>query len=201
MIRIIRITVNEPGTTTLADARPMVVNGEGVYVTIEGGIASLHVDGAIAAQMDADDMTITEAQAWAVEYRNAMNEMDAAACEEALDRMVEAWDREKVYVNAALTVREDGAAMRQEADRMAADTPAGPYRYYSQARDKFITYPAHDPRHPLNAAKTMKRDADVLMAWTAADEMGYMAYISDGVADTDGYFIPLLRESWKTSQS
>lgn len=189
MIRIIRITVNEPGTTTLADARPMVVNGEGVYVTIEGGIASLHVDGGIATQMDADDMTTAQAQAWAVEYltKDIPSEPDMDAVNEAL------------YGPAVKAVHATGAILATEALQLTAEAKPGPYRY-TLAIGRKVTIPESDPRHPLNLAYAKNLEADILSAWTSADESGYVRYVSDGLADTDGTFFPMGRASWKATQ-
>jgi hypothetical protein len=70
-----QITVNETGAKTLNDSRPMQIAGQFVYVTMGAGTASLIVGGRIVAERSADDMSTTEAQTWAADYRDSMNEV------------------------------------------------------------------------------------------------------------------------------
>lgn len=55
---------------------------------------------------------------------------------------------------------------------------------------------AWDPRHPARAAGSVRRAGERLSRWTQADEDAYGRYISDGLADTDGYYAPLDRAAW-----
>lgn len=187
---MIRITVNEPGAATLNEARPMVVDGKGVYVSVVSGIATLWVCGEAVAQMDADDMTTRGAQSWAVEYLNQdiPTEPDMDAVNEAL------------YGPAVEAVRATGATLARDAEAARQEAPTGGHRY-RLATGRVTTVTPSDPRHPAQVAYAMKREADILTAWTSADESGYVRYVSNGLADVDGTFFPMGRASWKTSQS
>lgn len=186
-----QITVNETGARTLADARPMRINGSNVYVVVGAGTASLMVAGRIVDEKTLTRrMSATEAQAWAVSYRESIT-----ADEEAV---AEATDPEAVYAGAVETVRDAGALMDQQADKMAANVTDAPHRYRNSL-GRMVKVDSSDPRHPLNASKTMKTRAAVMMAWTVTDEIGYTRYVSDGIGDTDGHFAPLDRDAWKVT--
>jgi len=197
---MIKLIVNEPGTTVLKGARPMRIGGQPVYVVIDNGVASLNIEGRAVAIREADDMTMTEAKNWAVQYRDAMNEAAEAAQADAREHMEEAYRVESIHASAVQRIHEDGASLYLEADEMAAEAPEGQYRYYSHGLGRCIVYNETDPRHPARVAKTLKRQAEILMAWTARDEADYKRYISNGLADTDGYFVPMQRDAWKRGQ-
>ena len=176
-----QITVNETGAKTLADARPMLIDGQPVYVVVGEATASLIIGGRIVAEDDADGMTIDEAQAWAVNYRAEFN----ATVDEAVNP-------ESVYAGAVATVRQSGSNLNTKADvvELMALTAKQSRRIGKS-----------DPRHPVNAAAHYRRQAAVLLAWTVADEIAYSRYLDDGISDTDGYFTPETRQAWKTSHA
>lgn len=175
-----QITVNETGARTLKDARPMMINDHKVYVVVDGGTASLFVGGRIVAERAADDMNTADAQAWAVEYRESL------AAPVATD--------ETVTPAVAQVCR--AAAQLIERAKSEEVHGAGPYTYRN-ANGKPRTFTVDDPRHPMQAAKSYRADAEILGAWTAEDESGYGQYVSDGIGDTDGYFAPVDRAQWK----
>jgi hypothetical protein len=186
-----QITVNEPGARTIRDSRPMQIDGQNVYVVVGGGTASLMVAGRIVAERTAETMSTTEAQTWAVSYRD---ERDAVAIVADEDAVAEACNPEAVYAGAVEQVRAQADQIRAEADLYAAHGEA-PARIGQ--RQRRVT--SDDPRHPARRAEQMYRDADRLAAWTATDEQAYGRYVSDGIGDTDGYFAPIGRAAWKAT--
>lgn len=199
-----QITVNETGARTLADARPMKIDGQNVYVVVGGGTASLMVAGRIVAERAATDMSIIEAQAWAVEYRTAMNESATVTVEDwdavtVADEaaVAEATDPDAVYALAVSQVRAQADELLSKAE-VAEAHGDGVYKVRT-SDGKVRRFPAHDPRHPMNAAKSYRADAEILAAWTAQDESGYGQYVSDGTGDTDGWYAPLDRAAWKAT--
>lgn len=193
-----QITVNQPGARTIRDARPMIVDGQNVYVTVGAGTASLHIGGRIVAEQAADDMSTTAAQEWAVSYL-ADRDAAAAADWDAVDvTAAPAADVDEAkYADAVQSVRDAGALLDQHADKMRRNAKPGRYRHVSQMDGRVRFFNDTDPRHPINAWKTLKAQAARLMAWTAQDEAGYSRYVSDGLADTDGHFAPISRDAWK----
>lgn len=207
-----QITVNEPGARTIRDARPMQIDGQNVYVVLGGGTASLMVAGRIVAERAATDMSTTEAQDWAVSYRDEQAaDLDAAWGEwiedthvdpvELLDELVadeeavaDACNPAAVYAGAVEQVRAMADQMRAEADLYAAHGE-GPARIGTRQRKVTVD----DPRHPARRATQMRRDADRLAVWTWQDEQAYGRYVSDGIGDTDGYFAPIDRAAWKAT--
>lgn len=210
-----QITVNETGARTIREARPMQIDGQNVYVVVGGGTASLMVGGRIVAERAADRMSTTEAQGWAVEYRDEQatagqdgmddddhdgydapwyDEDDEQSADEAA--VAEATDPEQVYAGAVETVRAKADELLAQA--VAAEAHGeGPYRFRSSLNGRMRTFHNSDPRHPSRAAKSYRADAEILAAWTATDEQGYGRYVSDGIGDTDGYFAPIDRAQWK----
>jgi hypothetical protein len=184
------ITVNETGARTLAEARPMRIAGQNVYVVVDAGTASLMVSGRIVAERAADGMNTTEAQTWAADYRDAMNE-DADARTAAFADEITA-----TVSPAVVQIRDAGQQLLVEADKLAAHGE-GDYRHRSALDGRMRTYHNADPRHPARAAVTLRTRAAVLMAWTDEDESGYGQYVSQGIGDTDGYYTPVARDSWK----
>lgn len=182
-----QITVNETGARTLADARPMQIDGQNVYVIVGGGTASLMVGGRIVAERTAAEMSTTEAQAWAVEYRNGLV-ADETAVEEACNT-------EAVYAGAVEQVRPQAAELLAKAEAAEAFGDA-PYRCRNSL-GRMVTFHNSDPRHPAQAAKIYRSDAEILAAWTDSDEQNYNRYFSDGIGDTDGYYLPESRAQWK----
>lgn len=211
-----QITVNEPGALTIRDSRPMQVDGQNVYVVLDGdsSTASLMMGGRIVATRTISSISTKEAQDWAVQVRDEQAaDLDAAygdwaeathvdpaellsglvADEAAVD---EACDPEQVYAGAVEMVRSwaDGLL----ADAAGAEAHGdGPYRFRSSLNGRTVTFHNSDPRHPAQAAKSYRADAEILAAWTATDEQGYGRYVSDGIGDTDGYFAPVGRAQWK----
>lgn len=173
-----QITVNEPGARTIKDARPMRIDGHNVYVTLADGTASLIVAGQTVARREVDDISIAAAQAWAVGYRDGTADVKNG--------------REE----AARQVRESAAKLLEEASYLEA-FGTEPYRH-TLPNGRVVRFHSSDPRHPAQAAVTLRRRADVLAAWTAEDEAGYTQYVSDGVGSTDGYYAPLTRHAWKS---
>lgn len=182
-----QITVNENGARTLADARPMRIDGHNVYVIVGGGTASLMVGGRIVAERTAAEMSTTEAQAWAVDYRNGLV-ADETAVEEACST-------EAVYAGAVEQVRAQAAELfaKAEAGETFGDAP---YRYRN-SMGRMVTFHNSDPRHPAQAAKSQRADAEILAAWTASDEQNYSRYVSCGIGATDGRYAPESRVQWK----
>lgn len=208
-----QITVNEPGARTIRDARPMQIDGQNVYVVIGGGTASLMVAGRIVAERAATEMSTTEAQDWAVSYRDEQAaDLDTAWGEwiedthvdpiELLDELVadedavaEACNPAAVYAGAVEQVRAGAAELLAKAEAAEAHGDA-PYRFRN-SRGRMVTFHTNDPRHPVRAAASYRRDAERLAAWTWQDEQAYGQYVSDGIGDTDGYFAPVDRAQWK----
>ena len=170
-----QITVNEPGARTINDARPMRIDGQPVYVVVDS-TASLFVGGRLVDVRRVSEVASTaDAQAWAVEYRNSLNDT--------------------VYSGVAVQMHAEADRLIVEAEELEAQGTADIRRRNSRGRMTTIT--SDDPRHPVQAAAHLRRNAAVLAAWTAADEQGYNQYISDGLADTDGYYAPVDRVQWK----
>ncbi|ALO79394.1 hypothetical protein [Streptomyces phage phiSAJS1] len=214
-----QITVNQPGARTIRDSRPMIVECQRVYVTLDtDGTASLHIGGRIVATKQVASISTREAQDWAVEYLDAANdwaEQQAQAAQDHQAAPVQTPDWDAVaeavqdpelaelaakYGDAVAQVREAGALLAQEADKLAAKGAANPGRYrYVNSMGKVVFFGPSDPRHPANAAPVLKRQAARLMEWQPEDEAGYTRYVSDGLADTDGYFAPISRDAWKAT--
>lgn len=178
------ITVNARGARTLADVRPLTYGGTGVYVTIDATTAYLHIDGRIAAERPAAEVSSTSvAQDWAYEVIEAREQ---------------AVSTESVYASAAAQVRSMAAEKTAEADeqdRRAAEMAARP----TLARE-------NNPRHSKNRAAriqawadSLRKDAVTLAAWTAEDESRYSRYVSDGLGATDGHYAPIDRCAWKAT--
>lgn len=172
------ITVTETGAKTLAEARPMQIDGQFVYVQVGDGTASLNVGGRIVAEKDADEMSCLEAQTWAAEYRTSMN------------------DGEIPLAVAAVRAQSEYLITKAEAAEAHGE---GDYKYRSELSGRWVTFHNQDPRHPSRAAKSYRRDAQILAAWTVADESNYGQYVSQGIGDTDGHYAPLGRAAWKAT--
>ncbi|QBZ73494.1 hypothetical protein SEA_MISCHIEF19_9 [Streptomyces phage Mischief19] len=207
-----QITVNAPGAKTLADARPMMIDGQRVYVTVGAGEAALHIGGRIVATREADDMSTVAAQQWAVEYTEAANYWAEQQHAEANEHRAAAEQWAEVDVTeqpapaveiteanreAVQGVRDAGRLLAAEAVKMAAKGAANPGRYrYVNARGKVVFFGPADPRHPINAAKVLAENAARLADWSAADEAAYARYVDDGLSATDGYYAPISRAAW-----
>lgn len=187
------ITLNTPGARTLADARQWFIDGKGVYVTQSEGQAELHIRGMIVDTRPVAEISISEAQAWAVEWLAAETEAMNADAERQLAETIEHVDANEVSP-AVAAVRAKGAEKLAEAAELEAQG-AEPIRF-RDSRGRMITRNASDPRHPARLAAYVRRTGERLAAWTQADEDGYRQYVSDGLADTDGYYAPLSREAW-----
>lgn len=179
------IRVNETGARTLTDARPMLINGQAVFVTVDAGAAQLHVGGVVVAEQAAERLTTREAQDMAVAYRESLTAPAAAVAE------AEATEAETAAVEA---IRAEGAAQAAAADETI--TTATPYRFRN-SRGRMVTLMPSDPRHPSQAARQSRLDGEALAAWTVRDERRYMQYVTDGLGDTDGFYAPLDRAAWK----
>lgn len=174
-----QITVNAPGARTIAEARPMILDGKRVYVTVGGGTASLFIGGRIVAEQASEDMTAKAAQDWAISYVEAQET-----------------ELEAQYAEAVQSVQDAGALLLKQADKLEAKAQPGRYRHVGM-RGKVTWLADTDPRHPLLAHRTLRQQALRLMAWSAKDEAGYARYVDNGLADTDGHFAPLSRDAWK----
>lgn len=197
------ITVYARGARKLVDARPLVYGGTHVHVTFSGETAQLHIGGRIVAERPATDVqSAWAAQDWAYEVIDTANELSAPAAEEtqAVPGVSVADYNEAVHGPAAKQVRDEAAATLAEADRqdaLAAKVAARP-----TLADE---YNPHHPKHKAARiqawADHLRKDAEILAAWTAGDEAGYQRYVSDGLADTDGYYAPEDRTMWKRHNS
>lgn len=211
-----QITVNEPGARTVRDSRPMQVDGQNVYVTLDSdGTASLHIGGRIVATKQVASISITEAQDWAVQVRDERAaDMDAAWGDwieanhvdpiELLDELVadeeavaEAVNPVAVYAGAVEQVRAQAVELLAKAEAAEAHGDA-PYRFRN-SRGRMVTFHSNDPRHPSRAAASHRRDAERLATWTWQDEQAYGRYVDDGISATDGYFAPIGRAAWKAT--
>lgn len=192
------ITLNAPDARTLADARQWFVDGKGVYVTVSGDVAELHLRGEIVATRPAAEITgTTAAQAWAVEYLDAETATMNAWADDQLAATIEHMDAVEADAPAA-EIREQGAALLSEAAELEAQgTEAVRYpRMRNGERRGWWTCEASDPRHPARRAAAVRRAGGVLAAWTAADEAAYRRYVGEGLSDTDGHFAPEDRAAW-----
>jgi hypothetical protein len=201
-----QITVNEPGARTIRDAKAMIIDGQRVYVTVGETTASLHVAGRIAAERPAGEIvTAKDAQDWAVAYRTAMNEWADEQQAAAQDHMVVDWAAVEDATNADAVYAAAVDQVHAKADELLADADKLEEHgwkplWKKNTRGRRISILSSDPRHPMNAAKSLRKDAEILAAWTGLDEQGYSRYVSDGIGDTDGWFVPEDRAAWKAHQ-
>lgn len=191
------ITINTRGAKTLTDARPLVYGGQNVYVTTDGEMAQLHLAGRIVAERPAAEVeSIKAAQDWAYETietaEQLMSETVAAQTPD-MDAVAEA-----VYAPAATQVRETAAEKLAEADRQDARAAAEAARP-SKADERNPRHPKHKAARIQKWADHLRKEAVVLAAWTAQDEMAYNDYVSQGLGGTDGYFAPIERTAWKAT--
>ena len=188
-------TLNAPSNSNrLADARQWFIDGKDVYVTISAEVAELHIRGMIvAARPVAEINSATDAQDWAVEFLAAEAEAMNEDADRQLAATIEHMDASEVS-EAVAQVRADGARRIAQAAELAAQGDAPVQIVTSQGRK--ITRYASDPRHPFRAAESARRAGERLSRWTQADEDAYGRYVSDGLADTDGYYAPLDRAAW-----
>ena len=199
-----QITVNAPGARTIRDARPMIVDGSRVYVTLDtDGTASLHIGGRIVATKQVASISTREAQDWAVEYQAAANDWAEQQAQAAQDHMVAAEadaDLDAKYADAVQSVRDAGALLVKQAEQLAQKGLANPGRYrHVNYAGKVVWIPASNPRHPAKAAVTLMAQAERMKLWTAQDEAGYQRYVSDCLADTDGWYSPISRDAWNAT--
>ena len=196
-----QITVNAPGARTVADARPMIVDGQRVYVTLDtDGTASLMIGGRIVATKQVKSISTREAQDWAVEYLDAANDWAEQQAQAAQDHQAAADADDAKHADAVQQVRDAGALLAQQADQMDVKAAQNPGRYrYVNSMGKVVFFSPSDPRHPINAAKQLRRMAATLMTWTAQDEAAYGRYVDDGISATDGYYTPISRDAWKAT--
>lgn len=179
------IRVNETGARTLTDARPMMIDGKSVFVTVDGGTAQLHVGGVVVAEQAATRMSTREAQDMAVAYREALAAPAAPVVE------APATAAETAAVEA---IRAEGAAKAAAAAEIVATATPVRFRNFT---GRMVTIVPSDPRHPSKAAAQDRLDGEALAAWTVRDERRYMQYVADGLADTDGHYVPMDRAAWK----
>lgn len=180
-----QITVNETGARTIAESRPMLIDGQNVYVVVDMDTASLMVGGRIVAERAVGGhMTAAAAQRWAVEYR-AGQVADEAAVAEAVNP-------DAVHAAVVDAVHAKGAELAAHADALD-ESAAKPFYLRKRLLDP------SDPRHPAQAVGQFRRDAAILAAWTATDEVAYARYMDDGIGATDGYYAPLDRAYWKAT--
>jgi hypothetical protein len=182
------IEITARGARTLADVKPLTYAGTGVYVTFSDDTAQLHLGGRIVAQRPASEVTaILDAQDWAYEVIEAADEVQNETAP------VDA------YETAAGQVRSGAAETLAEAekqDQLADAVEARP----SFADERNPRHPKHKAARIRKWAEHLRADAVILNSWTAQDERGYMAYVSEGLGATDGYFAPEVRTQWKRHQ-
>jgi hypothetical protein len=190
------ITINTRGARTLADAQPLVYGGQPVYVAVEPTTAYLFLAGHVVAERPAAEITGTkDAQDWAYETIEAAEELVAGQTPDE-DAVAEA-----VYGGAVAEVHKMGHELIALADETAKLAGPGEVWKYRTTTGKVRRFHDGDPRHPQNAAKTYREQGEVLATWTAQDEMGYSDYVSQGLGDTDGYYGPVDRVAWKSTQA
>ncbi len=96
-----QITVNETGSKTLADSRPMIIDNMNVYVILEAGTASLMVAGRIVAEkLAAKNTSILDAQTWAAQYRDGLAMADEAEANAWFDARTEEFATEVTATEA-----------------------------------------------------------------------------------------------------
>lgn len=181
-------------------------DGALVNLTLQGQVirADVYADGAYTVwagfesvatgQLDGTEgplMVFFAAEAMVWSYGIDADREDNAAAE--LAATIEHVDASEVS-EAVAQVRDFGAKMVAQAAELAAQGDA-PVQIVT-SRGRKITRYASDPRHPFRAAESLRRGGQRLLAWTQADEDTYGRYVSDGLADTDGYYAPLDRAAW-----
>lgn len=188
------ISINARGARTIADAKPLIFDGQGVYVTNDGQNAQLHLGGRVVAERPAAEVAaIVDAQDWAYEMIETANALVAEpVADEAA--VAEAVNPAFVYDAAAAAVRQRAAGMLNEIAILTAHGEGDHRR--RNARGRMVTVPNTDPRHPARRAEQMRREAFVLANWSAKDEAAYARYVNEGIGDTDGHYAPLDRFGW-----
>lgn len=182
-----QITVNETGARTLAETRPMQIDGQNVYVTIGENTASLMVGGRIVAEKPATEIAnATDAQGWAVEYRV---QAEAPVAEEPVAEL----DAEEVLVLGRMKAKAEALIATAVELEAHGWVPQKKINAYGRKITRSIT----DGCHPMNVAASHRKDAALLMAWTMEDEKGYSRHVDNGISATDGYYAPIDRASWK----
>lgn len=177
------VNVQVQGETVRAD-----VYADGSY-TVWAGFQSIAEGKLDGTEGDLMVYFIAEALIWSAGIDDEMN----ADAERQLAETIEHVDANEIS-DAVAAVRADGARRIAQADELTAQGDA-PVQVVTSAGRKITRY-ASDPRHPFRAAETVRRAGERLAAWTQADEDGYNRYVSDGLADTDGYYAPLDRAAW-----
>jgi hypothetical protein len=135
-----------------------------------------------------------EALVWSYGVEQDKNEQSDAD----LAAVIEHVDAVETVSDAVAEIREQGAAMLIQADWLQAQgtEPVRFPRMIDGEQRGFFTWRASDPRHPSRRYAAVRRNGERLAAWTQADEDAYGQYVSDGLADTDGWFAPMTREAW-----
>lgn len=177
-----------PGARTVADAKPLYIGGKQVSAVVDtDGGYSVFVGSVVVAygQLDGTEKGLAGLFAEiALEATTPALEIvaDLAADQDAVTEALG-------YSEAVTSVRAAGAEIAAQADAVDVTTPV---RYRGRE------VPTDFPTHPVQRAACLRREADILMAWTNEDETNYKRYISEGLADTDGYYAPVKRSAWKS---
>lgn len=162
---------NFPGATTIREARALVINGQSVSAVVD-------TDGGYSVFVGAQVVATGE-------LNGTEGHLMVFFAEAALAATTEA-----PVSNEVQAIRTNGAALRTQADAVDVTTPV-------TKRGRVI--PTTFPTHPVQYAAGLRRDADILEAWTDADEKSYKQYISEGLGDTNGYYAPITRTAWKST--
>lgn len=176
---------NAKGARTLADVRPLMIDGERVSAVVDSDSTwTVFIGGTAVAT---GDLYGTEGN---------LNDYFAEQAAQAAADSKAATDDEPLSL-AVQQVRAKGNELAEFALNLS-NSSAQPHRYVSP-NGKVSWIKVGDPRHPLRRAQAHTREALVLTNWTQVDEDGYLAYVSQGIGDTDGYFAPLDRFAWATT--
>lgn len=178
----VRADVDVDGSFTVFAGEEMIVGG-----TLDGTEGDLMV------------FFTAEALIWSAGIDLALTENAEAELAEFMDHVAEV-----AAESAELSmVHERGAALLQQAAEMEAEG-AEPV-LVPRSRNGQITgwreIGQDDPRHPAAAAAIVRRNGERLVRWNHQDESEYNRYVSDGQADTDGWFAPLTREAWAATRN
>lgn len=127
------LTINARGARTLTDAKPLMYDGQKVYVSLGETTASLHLAGRIVAERPVDEITsIMTAQDWAYETIEAAEALVSEAAPES------------------------------EADIEALiDALGGTYTSRDKVTQKKATFPATEVLRRVREAKALGLNAEV----------------------------------------
>ena len=166
-----------PGATTLKDSSDLYINGQRVSAMVdEDGGYSVFVGTKIVAYGELNGTEGELMMFFAAKALVATTEVETETISETVKN-----------------IRSEADVLHVEADALDVTTPL------IDRRGRVV--PVTAPWHNAYRAAILRSNAAILAAWTDADESGYKQYISDGLADTDGYYTPIDRASWKATTS